>query len=113
MKKESIPSYRVDYSEKNKEVIQTMKASEITHLEMVGSNGSKTKIEGTPMIKRTYTFYGLAGLGHGHHPEYEPTDLATFCKNPFNEWNEPPPLTTLAPISIISTQMIKIKIHNL
>ncbi|MBY7576971.1 hypothetical protein K6L59_02125, partial [Candidatus Phytoplasma sp. Tabriz.2] len=41
-------SYRIDYSEKNKEVIQTLKASEITHLEMVGSDGSKTKIEGTP-----------------------------------------------------------------
>ncbi|WP_052177949.1 hypothetical protein [Chrysanthemum yellows phytoplasma] len=84
-------SYRIDYSEKNKEVIQTLKASEITHLEMVGSDGSKTKIEGTPMIKRTYTFYGLNGLGKGKHQEYEPTDLATFCKNPFNEWNEPLP----------------------
>ncbi|GAK73767.1 hypothetical protein ['Chrysanthemum coronarium' phytoplasma] len=54
---------------------------------MVGSDGSKTKIEGTPMIKRKYIFYGLAGLGNGQYPEYEPTDLATFCKNPFNEWH--------------------------
>ncbi|WEX19758.1 MAG: hypothetical protein QS2022_5160 [Candidatus Phytoplasma asteris] len=84
-------SYRIDYSEKNKEVIQTLKASEITHLEMVGSDGSKTKIEGTPMIKRTYNFYGIAGLGRGHHQEYEPTDLPIYIKDlhPFDKWNEP------------------------
>ncbi|WP_349402170.1 AAA family ATPase [Candidatus Phytoplasma solani] len=40
------------------------------------------------MIKRTYTFYGLAGLGKGKHPEHEPTDLAPFVKNPFDNWYE-------------------------
>ncbi|RMI87786.1 hypothetical protein [Candidatus Phytoplasma solani] len=44
------------------------------------------KIEGTPMIKRTYTFYGLNGLGRGHHYSHEPTDLAPFVKNPFDNW---------------------------
>ncbi|GAK73771.1 AAA family ATPase ['Chrysanthemum coronarium' phytoplasma] len=38
-------------------------------------------------VNRKYIFYGLAGLGNGQYPEYEPTDLATFCKNPFNEWH--------------------------
>ncbi|PWV43606.1 MAG: hypothetical protein DF280_02355 ['Brassica napus' phytoplasma] len=32
------------------------------------------------MIKRTYTFYGLAGLGRGQHQEYEPTDLPFTSK---------------------------------
>ncbi|MGL9688045.1 MAG: hypothetical protein ACQBVK_04810, partial [Candidatus Phytoplasma sp. TWB_XP] len=81
-------SYRIDYSEENKEKIKTMKASEII-LEEVNEDGSKTKIEGTPMIKRTYTFYGLNGLGKGQHQADEPTDLAPYVKNPFNKWNEP------------------------
>ncbi|ABC65392.1 ATP-dependent Zn protease [Aster yellows witches'-broom phytoplasma AYWB] len=38
------------------------------------------------MIKRTYTFYGLYGLGRGHHREHEPADLALFVKNPFDKW---------------------------
>ncbi|XBQ83676.1 hypothetical protein PSOL_01720 [Candidatus Phytoplasma solani] len=38
------------------------------------------------MIKRTYTFYGLAGLGRGKHTEHKPTDLAPFIKNPFDKW---------------------------
>ncbi|MCX2955915.1 MAG: IMP dehydrogenase, partial [Candidatus Phytoplasma australiense] len=38
-----------------------------------------------------YTFYGLAGLGHGQHQEYEPTDLPIYIKDlyPFDKWNEP------------------------
>ncbi|WP_308495565.1 AAA family ATPase [New Jersey aster yellows phytoplasma] len=38
-------------------------------------------------VNRKYIFYGLNGLGKGQHQEYEPTDLATFCKTPFNEWH--------------------------
>ncbi|GLH61005.1 hypothetical protein [Paulownia witches'-broom phytoplasma] len=83
-----IPSYRIDYSEENKEKIKTIKASEII-LEEIKEDGSKVKIQGTPMIKRKYTFYGIAGLGRGQHQEYEPTDLAPYVKNSFNEWNEP------------------------
>ncbi|MBY7576694.1 AAA family ATPase, partial [Candidatus Phytoplasma sp. Tabriz.2] len=42
-------------------------------------------------INIKYTFYGLAGLGHGHHQEYEPTDLPIYIKDlyPFDKWNEP------------------------
>ncbi|MFB0638176.1 MAG: hypothetical protein AB2N28_4370 [Candidatus Phytoplasma solani] len=41
------------------------------------------------MIKRTYTFYGLNGLGRGHHYSHEPTDLTPFVKNPFDNWYDP------------------------
>ncbi|WP_041639806.1 hypothetical protein [Aster yellows witches'-broom phytoplasma] len=85
-----IPSYRIDYSEENKEKLKTMKASEII-LEEVKEDGSKVKIQGTPMIKRKYTFYGIAGLGRGHHQEYEPTDLPFYIKDlyPFDKWKKP------------------------
>ncbi|WP_349402167.1 putative membrane protein [Candidatus Phytoplasma solani] len=75
-------SYRIDYSEEAKEKIKNIKANELE----LTING--VKIEGTPMIKRTYTFYGLAGLGKGKHPEHELTDLAPFVKNPFDNWYE-------------------------
>ncbi|AGL90843.1 hypothetical protein [Candidatus Phytoplasma australiense] len=42
--------------------------------------------EGEWKIKVKYTFYGLNGLGGGHHREYEPTDLMPFMKNPFDKW---------------------------
>ncbi|WP_373403001.1 hypothetical protein [Candidatus Phytoplasma solani] len=61
------------------------KLKTINELELI-VNG--VKIEGTPMIKRTYTFYGLAGLGKGNHYSHEPTDLAPFVKNPFDNWYE-------------------------
>ncbi|MGZ3140095.1 hypothetical protein [Candidatus Phytoplasma solani] len=73
-------SYRIDYSEEAKEKIKNIKANELE----LTVNG--VKIEGTPMIKRTYTFYGLDGLGRGHHYSHEPTDLAPFVKNPFDNW---------------------------
>ncbi|WP_373402810.1 hypothetical protein [Candidatus Phytoplasma solani] len=73
-------SYRIDYSEEAKEKIKNIKANELE----LTVNG--VKIEGTPMIKRTYTFYGLTGLGRGHHYSHEPTDLAPFVKNPFDNW---------------------------
>ncbi|WP_373403149.1 hypothetical protein [Candidatus Phytoplasma solani] len=76
-------SYRIDYSEEAKEKLKNIKANELE----LTVNG--VKIEGTPMIKRTYTFYGLTGLRRGHHPEHEPTDLAPFVKNPFNKWHDP------------------------
>jgi hypothetical protein len=41
------------------------------------------------MIKKTYTFYGIDGLGRGQYPEHEPTDLAPFMKNPFTKWHDP------------------------
>jgi hypothetical protein len=83
-----IGPYRIDYSEENKEKIKTIKSSEIK-LELVETDGSKTQIEGTPMIQRTYIFYGLDGIGRGQYPEHEPTDLAPFIKSPFTKWHDP------------------------
>ncbi|WP_373403317.1 AAA family ATPase [Candidatus Phytoplasma solani] len=36
--------------------------------------------------EKKYVFYSLNGLGRGNHPEHEPTDLAPFVKNPFDNW---------------------------
>ena len=73
-----IPSERIDYSEENREKLKNSKSNELEF------KRGGVKIEGKPMIKRKYTFYGLNGLGRGQHPEYEPTDLAPFAKNPFD-----------------------------
>ncbi|AGL90057.1 hypothetical protein SLY_0133 [Strawberry lethal yellows phytoplasma (CPA) str. NZSb11] len=41
---------------------------------------------GHQMIKVKYTFYGLNVLGRGQHREYEPNDIMSFMKNPFDKW---------------------------
>ncbi|WP_323847938.1 MAG: hypothetical protein Q2306_01285 [Phytoplasma sp.] len=42
---------------------------------------------GTPMIDRTYTFFGFNGLNKCQYPEKVPSELGAFVKNkPFSEW---------------------------
>ncbi|AGL90679.1 hypothetical protein [Candidatus Phytoplasma australiense] len=42
--------------------------------------------EGEWKIKVKYIFYGLNGFGRGQHCEYEPNDIMSFMKNPFDKW---------------------------
>ncbi|WP_373402807.1 AAA family ATPase [Candidatus Phytoplasma solani] len=37
-------------------------------------------------VEKKYVFYSLNGLGRGNHYSHEPTDLAPFVKNPFDNW---------------------------
>ncbi|TKA87874.1 MAG: hypothetical protein QS2022_4190 [Candidatus Phytoplasma asteris] len=85
-----IPSTKIETQE---EWFQTKSGAKYTYNENnLQKNNNKSWLltdiaqEGVPMIKRTYTFYGLNGLGRGHHREHEPADLALFVKNPFDKW---------------------------